>query len=245
MTPQPSGRAADETRGAIASARLFRAIADLRWDLLVLKTALRLHRRYDPNQPRVPAGSAEGGQWTSGGATSPREMSGRRGTPLSEATHGQLAALAAAQAAARSARARVKEVDPIWRGPASVTSTVEGRLIHLQEVVAAAEARIAELQRKGIGPGPFAVEWLPARGPERNFRMWERNEGDRMGYTYGCHTCGSLSPGTASGHYVLDHQNPVGWYRRSDGTWRLYPQCLSCSRMQGGYVSSRRSRDPE
>lgn len=67
MTPQRSWRAEDDTRRAIASARLLRAIADLRWDLLVLKTALRLHRRYDPNQPRVPAGSAEGGHWTSGG----------------------------------------------------------------------------------------------------------------------------------------------------------------------------------
>jgi hypothetical protein len=150
--------------------RLWRAIADLRWDLLVLKAALRLHRRYDPDQPRVPAGSPDGGQWTSGDGSSPREMTMRRGTPLAEATQGQLAAIAVAQAAARAALARVKEVDPIWRGPASVTSTVEGRILHLQEVVAAAEARISELQRRGIGPGPFAVEWLPARGPGRNFR---------------------------------------------------------------------------
>lgn len=136
MIPQPSRRAADDTRGAIAPVRLWRAIADLRWDILVLKTALRLHRRYDPNQPRVPAGSAEGGQWTSGGATSPREMTARRGTPLAEATPRQLAAIAVATK-------------------------------------------------------------IPSA------------------------------------------------YLRSDGTWRLYPQCLSCSRMQGGYVSSRRSRSPE
>ena len=96
MIPQPSRRAADDTRGAIAPVRLWRAIADLRWDLLVLKTTLRLHRRYGPNQPRVPAGSAEGGQWTSGGATSPREMTARRGTPLAEATPRQLAAIAVA-----------------------------------------------------------------------------------------------------------------------------------------------------
>src|SRR5262245_48375536 len=27
------------------------------------------HRRYDPNQPRVPAGNSDGGQWTSGGGS--------------------------------------------------------------------------------------------------------------------------------------------------------------------------------
>lgn len=31
---------------------------------------LALYRRYDPNQPRVPAGSPEGGQWTTGSTTS-------------------------------------------------------------------------------------------------------------------------------------------------------------------------------
>jgi hypothetical protein len=32
--------------------------------------ALSLERRYSPSQPRVPAGSREGGRWTSGGGGS-------------------------------------------------------------------------------------------------------------------------------------------------------------------------------
>ncbi|MCZ8314122.1 MAG: hypothetical protein O9344_04395, partial [Phreatobacter sp.] len=152
MTPQPSGRAAGDTRRAIASARLLRAIADLRWDLLVLKTALRLHRRYDPNQPRVPAGSAEGGQWTSGGGTSPREMSGRRGRPFAEGTPAQQAVMVALRARIDAAAARIKDRDPTWRRPESMISgTVESRIEHMQAVAAAAEAHEAFLVRWGIG----------------------------------------------------------------------------------------------
>lgn len=48
-------------------------------------------RKYDPNQPRVPAGSADGGQWTSGGPSS--------GTVAQPATY-QLAAANEKQSAA-------------------------------------------------------------------------------------------------------------------------------------------------
>jgi hypothetical protein len=41
----------------------------LRWTLELKLDAFifELERRYSPDQPRVSAGSAEGGQWTSGG----------------------------------------------------------------------------------------------------------------------------------------------------------------------------------
>jgi hypothetical protein len=46
-----------------ANARVRIMLADVKFEL-----ALRaLGRKYSPNQPRVPAGSREGGQWTSGG----------------------------------------------------------------------------------------------------------------------------------------------------------------------------------
>lgn len=52
--------------------RMRRAALELRYH------ALR-HRKFDPGQPRVPAGNSEGGQWTDGGggATSPRGASRR------------------------------------------------------------------------------------------------------------------------------------------------------------------------
>jgi hypothetical protein len=55
-----------------ARAILDREIAALKAECLVFDAALRQARldlwlRYDPDQPRVPAGSSEGGRWTSGG----------------------------------------------------------------------------------------------------------------------------------------------------------------------------------
>lgn len=150
MTPQLSRRAVGETRGAIAPSRLRCAIADLRWDILAFRAALRLHRRYDPNQPRVPAGSAEGGQWTSGGGTSPREMIRRRGTPFAEATPGQQAAMAVLRARIDAAAARIRERDPTWRKPESLISgTVESQIEHMRAVATAAEAHEAFLVRWG------------------------------------------------------------------------------------------------
>lgn len=50
-----------ELRSAQASlAHLRWLVADLKFDLVMR----RLGRKYSPDQPRVPAGSAEGGQWT-------------------------------------------------------------------------------------------------------------------------------------------------------------------------------------
>jgi hypothetical protein len=46
------------------------ALAHLRWMLKDLKVELmlrRLRHKYSPDQPRVPAGNRDGGQWTSGG----------------------------------------------------------------------------------------------------------------------------------------------------------------------------------
>lgn len=239
MTPQPSRRAADDTRGAIAPVRLWRAIADLRWDILVLKTALRLHRRYDPNQPRVPAGSPDGGQWTSGGGSSPREMTMRRGTPLSQATPGQQAAMAVLRARIDAAAARIKDRDPTWRRPESLISgTVESRIDHLRAVAAAAEAHEAHLIRWGLGgPGRYAVESFGAP-IGRRMNDLERDRNDLSGDRYGCHT---MFPGTSHGRWIGDHQpntafNPFGRPQQ------ILPQCQHCSSVQGAYVRWLRSR---
>ena len=46
-------------------------VADLMLTLKArrLREALRLEERFNPDQPRVPAGNADGGQWTGGGGT--------------------------------------------------------------------------------------------------------------------------------------------------------------------------------
>ncbi|MDP2801742.1 MAG: hypothetical protein Q8O26_07645 [Phreatobacter sp.] len=242
MTPLPFWRAAGDSRRAIASTRLLRAIADLRWDILVLKTALGLHRRYDPNQPRVPAGSPDGGQWTSGGGASPREMIRRRGTPLSEATPGQQAAMAVLRARIDAAAARIRDRDPTWRRPESLISgTVESRIEHLRAVATAAEAHEAFLVRWGIGgPGRFAVESFTAP-IGRRFNQAERELNDAFGDRNGCNTCGRKTPGTISGHWYFDHQPNTGWnpWGRPQDVW---PQCRHCSNVQGAYIRWLRNR---
>jgi len=49
-------------------------VADLKFDLVMR----RLARKYSPDQPRVPAGSAEGGQWTDAGGGSGSTDAGSR-----------------------------------------------------------------------------------------------------------------------------------------------------------------------
>lgn len=134
---------------------------------------------YDPNQPRVPAGDSDGGQWTStGGATTSRQddegvvsdamldnewkpgaqyairRAGGRGG-AAPPTPGQLARLASAEARARAAVREVHERDPRWRPQPSIYETVEGRINATQAVAEQAAAYLAELITNGIGPGPL------------------------------------------------------------------------------------------
>ncbi len=62
---------------AAAIARLRRSLIRLQDETRLLRRDL-LRRKYNPSQPRVPAGSSGGGQWTSGagGGSSPRPMPG-------------------------------------------------------------------------------------------------------------------------------------------------------------------------
>ncbi len=94
-------------------------------------------------------------------------------------------------------------------------------------------------------PGPFAGGSIPARGPGRNFTAQERRDVNKLGNTFGCHSCGAEISGYRSGNWVLDHQpvsillelsNMVG------APQVLLPQCRRCSCRQGGYASGRKRR---
>ncbi|MBM3529058.1 MAG: hypothetical protein FJX62_13295 [Alphaproteobacteria bacterium] len=222
---------------------------------------LAVLKAYNPSQPRVPAGSSDGGQWTSNvgaGRNDPRILSDAspeapprpgdvyaqlrpRSGPILingrwvQPTPSQAARLAAAEARSRDAIRRVRERDPSWRPQPSAYESVEGLIRAHQAEARQAEAWLAQLSRAGIGPGPYAGESIPARGPERDFTARERGEINRIGRQTGCHTCGTMEPGTRSGNFVCDHQfpnalNPAGWPQR------IYPQCMACSDRQGGYV---------
>jgi hypothetical protein len=223
--------------------------AALRHALDEVKAALLARKAgFDPNQPRVPAGNSDGGQWTDAGGggegnNSATEFSAsRRRLGLSgQGTPAQMARFEVANARANDAIARVRAIDPNWKPRASAYGTgIESEIRRANDLAAEAEGRIGELQRAGIGPGRYAEESIPARGPERDFTTAERTEINRIGAKSGCHTCGILEPGTALGSYVPDHQPPTRW-NPLGRTQRLFPQCLTCSRRQGYWIMRNRS----
>jgi hypothetical protein len=214
---------------------------------------------FNPDQPRVPAGRPDGGEWTRGGTVGngqtasdvtpenswkpgrqyAQSRGGRGSVPiriggqLFEVEPGQAARWEAAAARAEEAIRRVREIEPHWRPkPGAYATGIESEIRRANDLTVEAEARIAELQRVGIGPGPFACEHIPARGETRNLRAEERDQLNRMGSKWGCHTCGTKDPGTASGNFVGDHQRPISWGRPE----RIYPQCVACSNFQGGWL---------
>jgi hypothetical protein len=150
-------------------------------------------------------------------------------------TPGQAARLTIVEAQARDAIRRVQELDPRWKPQAELYDTIEGRIAARQNDLRQAQDRTRELQDKGIGPGRYAGESIPARGSERDFTAAERREINRIGSETGCHTCGTRNPGALYDNYVIDHQIPTRLNLR-DAEQRLYPQCLLCSLRQGGAV---------
>ena len=114
---------------------------------------------FDPNQPRVPAGNPDGGQWTDaggggdngGGATANvRIAQARRGRPgrgsNAEATPAQLAIRHVREAQARESIRGVQEIDPGWRPRESAdTGSVPGQVRRAEGQIREAEARLREL----------------------------------------------------------------------------------------------------
>lgn len=121
----------------------------------IVRRLLALEARYRPDQPRVPAGSSEGGRWTSDGggrgdagvrvAQGPRRPRSMSDSPALGARE---QSLIVSQGRARELLARIKDVDPTWQPPAGVGPPgIDGALSRSEQVVRAAEARLGELGR--------------------------------------------------------------------------------------------------
>jgi hypothetical protein len=86
--------------------------------------------------------------------------------------------LIVAQGRARELLARIKDVDPTWQPPAGVRAPdTDGALARSEQVVRAAEARLAELGRL---PPNHLISAYRANGAEADLlgrRPWEPNEG--------------------------------------------------------------------
>ncbi|MCR8559920.1 hypothetical protein KXD93_19875 [Mucilaginibacter sp. BJC16-A38] len=91
-----------------------------------------------------------------------------------------------------------------------------------------------------LEPGPYAAGSIPANGSGRNFTKAERDAINNIGNDTGCHTCGTTDPGTKSGNFVPDHQPPSALQPPKE----LFPQCLGCSKKQGGEVSTAKRNNP-
>jgi RHS repeat-associated protein len=84
-----------------------------------------------------------------------------------------------------------------------------------------------------IAPGPYAQESIPATSSKVSAE--EQRQINELGEKYGCHTCGDRTPHTKSENWVGDHQDPTK-LNPPGKPQRLFPQCLRCSRIQGGTV---------
>jgi hypothetical protein len=85
--------AADEARARAAAEQdeFEREVLRLRHDFAKLKLEYELRRfqqKYSPDQPRVPAGNSDGGQWTSGGGSGAGHDDGGAAQTLSEVSDG-------------------------------------------------------------------------------------------------------------------------------------------------------------
>lgn len=170
--------------------RLQSALAGLKAETCLLRMRLALKAGFDPSQPRVPAGTPDGGQWTDGGAggsTSaalarlrsiissgsvylaqaappfprPAGLRNRIAGQWTNATYRQQAELDATRIDMEAAVRRVQERDPRWRPPSSFYETIDGEIKANRAVIEAANKQYEEFLDYGIGPGRFAVEWIP------------------------------------------------------------------------------------
>jgi len=109
-------------------------------ELRQLRLSLVL-RRFNPSQPRVPAGNSDGGQWTDGGgggerpratfvSARPRRGGGTRNTGGRDyaTTPAQEVRLDVSAARARALTREVQRHDPNWRPTPSMYGDVEGAI---------------------------------------------------------------------------------------------------------------------
>jgi hypothetical protein len=119
--------AADEARARAAAEQeeFERELLHLRWEVKKLKLEHELwcfEQKYSPSQPRVPAGSPDGGQWTSGGdgagATAAQQDQGRLPTASDQPRRSDLQEL---EALAGDPVVRTR-IDEAWRASNSPDS---------------------------------------------------------------------------------------------------------------------------
>ena len=180
-------RSAD-TQNVLLKARYSFAVAQLELRRLLIS---RARKQYNPNQPRVPAGNSDGGQWTSGGGGSgacseyaqlkPRRLPvGHRiiGGRAYAVTPAQEARLDVTAAQARALVREVQQRDPSWKPRPSIYDGVEGRILANQSEAQQAAARLRELNAREPATKPLHDILRPA-GKLPGSRHGRASEGTR------------------------------------------------------------------
>lgn len=155
----------------------------------MLRLSLALKAGFHPDQPRIPPGRPDGGQWVRvpGYAQVHRVLRrrasggqiriGGRSHPITPAQEAQFAQ---SYGAMRSAL-RVRELDPTWRPPAQAYSSVEGLISANRAIELEARFRIFQLLRTRAELGLHAREWIPAPPTNRRLHRSEQRELDNIG----------------------------------------------------------------
>ena len=147
---------AAELRDEQTRLEAIRIIRDAQRELATLKHELALRRKaYNPNQPRVPRGNPDGGQWTRIAAAGPflPRISIRFGRDFPGTTSGQLHRLGQAIARTERALEGIRQYEPNWRPSTQsfmLREGMEGAIRHAEARAAQSEARFEQL-RSGIG----------------------------------------------------------------------------------------------
>lgn len=240
--------------GALAGARVEAALARLK---------LLLRAGYRPDQPRVPAGNPDGGQWTDApgragrsdtdgdGANNPDDLVhlvgrrvARRGNQIRvgdrwlEATPAQQLRAELSYKAMRKAVREAQTLNDTWRPRPQFYETVEGLIRANEATRLEAELYLYFQTGRPPRPGAFAHDWLTAPPSGLRLTAQQRRELDSIGQKFGCHGCGSTTNLTPRGHSVGDHQIP----RSLGKADRIYPHCIYCSASQGGLINTYRQR---
>ena len=160
--------------------RLAMDLAVLEWRLTAFNAALafdefRRKYNYNPNQPRVPAGNPDGGQWTDAGGGGGGSGNADDGRVISDALpDGLIPGARYAQARGRGSRTlvgrwpgatphqevmraisaseaeialeRVREIDPTWRPTPSIGEGIEGEIARNNSIATEARSRLATLR---------------------------------------------------------------------------------------------------
>jgi hypothetical protein len=201
------------------------ALAVAQLELRFLRVSLVL-KRFNPAQPRVPAGHPDGGQWTDGGGSariervSTRPRPGGGGTRVIrggtyETTPAQEVRLDVSAAHARALVREVQRYESNWRPRPSIYEGVEGEILANESAASQAAARLRELGKTEPVRGPMEEILMP-NGQHVGMRYRSTDERTR---TVPTSEFNSLLEALTSGSQMV--RSPVGfrglWYQRPDG----------------------------